>query len=302
MTELLRSAVQNQLILGKAQTAAYEGDLDLALSLLESLPPSVAALDLRARVHAQQGDFSAADSCWIQVLSMESSDPEAKAGREAVAKIIAGGRARPLINAGRVAVVAAAVVGTALAGGVVWLASGDPAPAAAAPVPQHQDSSPLQAEVTTLRQRLADLDAQRAAGVSQRQQALDALAAKFAGVDGVRAERRNDDVRLVFESGVFWTDAEVTKAAKPQLTQIGQRLAEVKASVTVVGHAVAVAGGRTSGGSTVALSRAQVAAGYLATGGKLPLTFFTLATADQSEGPFPDAARNRTVTIVLTPS
>ncbi|MEV4317765.1 hypothetical protein [Actinocrispum sp. NPDC049592] len=301
MTEL-RSALHDQLTLSRAHAAAYAGDLDLAMSLLGSIPPTVASLDLKARVHAQRGEFSTADSCWIQVLSMESSDPDAKAGREAIARIIAGGRARPLVNAAQAAVVAAAVVATAVVGGVVWLSSSDRAPAAAAPIPPqaHQDSNPLQAQVDELRQRLSAVDSERTAAAARHQQALDTLAARFAGIPGVRVERRADDVRLVFEAGVFWTEAEITTAARPLLTEIGARLADAHASVTIVGHAVAVAGGRTSGGSTVALARAQVAAGYLATGGKLPLTAFKLATADQSEGPFPDAPRNRTVTILLS--
>jgi hypothetical protein len=208
-----------------------------------------------------------------------------------------------LVNAGRAAVVAVAVAGTALAGGVVWIASGDRAPAQAAPVPAaaSADTGRLQAEVDALQRRLSAVDADRTAAVTRRQQALDDLVAKFTGVTGVRVERRAEDVRLVFESGVFWTEAEVTRAAGPLLTEVGRRLAGADGSVTVVGHAVAVAGGRTSGGSTVALSRAQVAAGYLATGGHLPLTAFRLATAEQSEGPFPDAARNRTVTVLIAP-
>jgi molecular chaperone DnaK len=41
--------------------------------------------------------------------------------------------------------------------------------------------------------------------------------------------------------------------------------------------------------------------GYLARGGDGSLTAFTLATADQAQGPFPDAARNRTVTLLVVP-
>ncbi|WP_165034922.1 hypothetical protein [Candidatus Protofrankia californiensis] len=44
-----------------------------------------------------------------------------------------------------------------------------------------------------------------------------------------------------------------------------------------------------------------MAVGYLTAGGRLPLTAFTLVSADQTQGPFPDAAHNHTVTLVITP-
>jgi hypothetical protein len=69
--------------------------------------------------------------------------------------------------------------------------------------------------------------------------------------------------------------------------------------VTVVGHVVAVPGGRIRGGSWVALARAQVVAARLAAESGLPLTSFTLRSADQTDGPHPWAARNRTVTLLI---
>jgi tetratricopeptide (TPR) repeat protein len=297
MTELLRSAVSHQLTLNRAHALARAGELDEAARLLDSLEPTVAALDLRARIHAQQGQLAEADKCWARVLVLAPEDKDAQAGRATVARIVGGGRARPLVNAGRAAV-AAAVVGVVVVGGVAWIAgSGQPEPAASS-----SSDSRLQAEVHRaegLEQRLAAQDAERKAAADARSQQLDAIAAKLA-MPGVRVERRADDVRVVFDDGLFRSNAELTPTAKPLLTEIGHRLAAMKVGTTVVGHAVAVTGGRTSGGSTVAYARAQAAAGHLAAGG--PLTRFTLATAEQSEGPFPDAARNRTVTLVITPS
>jgi tetratricopeptide (TPR) repeat protein len=303
MTELLRSALSHQLTLNRAHAFARAGDLDQAAALLDSLDAAgastVVSLDLRARVYAQQGNYTEADKCWARVLLLEPANEDASAGRAAVARIAGGGRARPLVNAGRAAVLAAAVVGVAAVGGVVWVTSSGPAPVATASA----EDARLQAEAQRddLQRRLEAADATHQAESAQRSRDLDALAAKFA-MPGVKVERREADVRLVFESGVFVSDADVARSAKPLLTEVGRRLAEVRAAPTVVGHAVAVVGGRTSGGSTVAFARAQAAAGYLAAGGKLPLTAFTLATADQAQGPFPDAARNRTVTLVLVPA
>jgi serine/threonine protein kinase len=58
--------------------------------------------------------------------------------------------------------------------------------------------------------------------------------------------------------------------------------------------------GPTSGGSMVAMARALVAARELAQSSGLPLTAFTLVSADQSDVPCPaDATRNRTVSLLI---
>ena len=44
-----------------------------------------------------------------------------------------------------------------------------------------------------------------------------------------------------------------------------------------------------------------MAARELAAASGRPLAEFVLVSAEQSEGPFPDARRNRTVTILLRP-
>ncbi|SBW22741.1 hypothetical protein FDG2_3061 [Candidatus Protofrankia californiensis] len=129
---------------------------------------------------------------------------------------------------------------------------------------------------------------------------LDAIA-KGLALPGVSVERRAEDVRVVFETGLFPRNAEISRKGGSLLAEIGRRLAGMNVTTTVAGHAVAVPGGRTSGGAGVALDRARVAVGYLAAGGRLPLTAFTLVSADQAQGPFPDAPRNRTVTLVITP-
>jgi hypothetical protein len=291
MTEKFRSAVSHQLTLHRAHSAARAGDLDLAGRLLDSLDPSVASLDLRARVHAQRGEFGAAEECWVRVLSLAPKDRDALAGRAALARIFEGGRVRPRVHTGQVALVAAAVVVLALVGGVAWVSSSAPL----------VDSGRLQAETQradSLQQKLSALEADRGSAVAARGRALDSIAAGLR-MSGVVVERRADDVRVVFDAGVFPAGTEVTASGRDLLGAVGRRLAGMSVSTTVVGHAVAVAGGRVSGGSTVAFSRAQVAATYLAAGGSL--TDFKLASADQADGPFPDAARNRTVTLIVVP-
>ncbi|MCU1685288.1 MAG: hypothetical protein JWQ81_6027 [Amycolatopsis sp.] len=304
MTEPLRSALKHRLTLGRAHAAAYDGDLAQAARLLDALDaagePTVEALDLRARVHAQLGELTEADRCWERVLTLTPDNSAAAAGRETIAQIaVSRRRARPVVNAGRVTVLAAALAGVVVVGGVVWLSSSgtdrQPVPVAGSAQVNAQTQ-----RADALQRRLDGLAADNASAAGRQTDRLDAIV-KALAMPGVYVTRRTGDAEVVFDDGVFVRDTDVGRASGPLLTELGHRLAGLNVTTTVVGHAVAAAGGRTSGGSTVALARAQVAAGYLARGGDGSLTAFTLATADQAQGPFPDAARNRTVTLLVVP-
>lgn len=303
MTESPHSALSRHLTLTQAHRAARAGDFDQAAHLLDELDAAgvatEASLDLRARIHAQQGNLGEADRNWGRVLLLNPDDRDAQAGRETIAQIRAGRRPRPLISGGPAALVAAGL-GTALIAGFGWLSTGERGPSPA-PVTAPASVAAGPTEIQRLERQIATLEGERKAAADQRARDLDAIAAALT-MPGVRVERRADDVRVVFNVGVFRDGTTLARHARQLLAEIGRRLATVRASTTVVGHSVVVAGGPTSGGSTVAYSRAQVAARHLAVGGGLPLTAFTLATADQSERVFPDAARNRTVTLLLRPA
>ncbi len=286
-----------ELTLYRARTAARAGDLDEAARLLAALDTEPAAvLDLQARVHAQRGELAEADRCWERVQESRPDSQAAAAGRAQIERIRAGRRrARPVVTTGRVAA-AAVLVCTLAVGGVVW-SLGDtrePTPTATGT----QDAE----RVRALEERLAVIERERAATVAGQSQALDAIAASLT-MPGVVVHRRAEDVQVVFDTGMFGGDsAVVAQESAALLRELGRRLAMTPAGTTVVGHAVAVPGGRASGGAPIALDRARAAAEQLAEGGGLPLTAFTLATADQQAGPHPDASRNRTVTLLLTPA
>ncbi|MEU0524662.1 hypothetical protein [Streptomyces niveus] len=333
-------ALSLQLALSRAHSAARAGDLDLAARLLDGLdgldgpdgPDAfsdratvLAALNLRAKVHAQRGELTEADACWSRVEAIAPGDPDAAAGRRTLAKIAAGRRhARPVVHTGRVAVVAAALAGAVLIGGGGWLlANGDDGDA-------DRQSSDSVAEADTgserlreesrradaLRERLEALEAGDTAAAARRDSTLDAVEKRLA-MPGVEIRRHADDVQLVFSTGVFPYDSVIGPQGASALTEIGRRLAGLESGpgagagggtgvqTTVVGHSVAVPGGAPSGGSVVALNRARVAAQYLAQDSDLRLTDFRLVSADQRRGPFPateaNAPRNRTVTLLITP-
>ncbi|GAA4529322.1 tetratricopeptide repeat protein [Amycolatopsis samaneae] len=280
----------------RAWLAAWAGDLDRAETLLRGLD-DVAGLDLRARVHAQRGEPAEADRCWARVQELVPDDPDAAAGRRTLARIRAKRRpARPILTAGRTVVVASVLVCAALAAGAGLLASGGPVSPAEPVRPPEQ---PSRAQI--LQDRLDALDAANATAAARRARDLDAIAAGLA-MPGVLVRRRAGDVQVLFASGLFPAETVISGPGAALLDGLGRRLAALRVRTTVIGHVVAVPGGPATGGAGIALARAQVAAEHLAAGGGLPLTAFALVSADQREGPFPDAPRNRTVTLSLGPA
>ncbi|MET4927219.1 hypothetical protein P3L51_33495 [Streptomyces sp. PSRA5] len=332
-----------QLALRRAHSAARTGDLDLAARLLDELDEPdagrvslektgtgsgaeratlLAALNLRAKVHAQRGELPEADACWSRVEALAPDDPDAAAGRRTLAKIAAGRRrARPVVHTGRVAVVAAALVGAALigAGGRFLVNDGDGGDGdrASKPVAEADTGSERLREESRradeLKARLAAIEGGFTAEAERRDGMLDEVAKRLA-MPGVEVRRHAEDVQLVFSAGVFPYDSMISPDGAEVLTEIGRRLADLESEAgagagagvetTVVGHSVAVPGGAPSGGSVVALNRARVAAQYLAQDSDLRLTDFRLVSADQRQGPFPatdaNAPRNRTVTLLIT--
>lgn len=281
---------------------------------------AVAVLDLRARVHAQRGELAEADRCWAAVQELLPGDAAAAEGRRTIARITAGRRRmRPLVSPGRAVLAAAAVTAVVLAGGAVVAlgAAGRGAGAPASPVRADALAgrvaaleAALETERTALGRERAAVERERAelAAAEERRAAatdrLDAGLAAIAGrlsMPGVTVRRRSQDVYVRFDTGLFPRSADVSPRGRALLRGLGRRMAGMDVRITVVGHALPVPGGRTRGGSVVALGRALVAARHLAEGGGLPRTSFTLVSADQSDDPHRQPPRNRTVTLRITP-
>lgn len=289
--------------MSRAAALARSGSLDAAAQVLGEAGTSAPALDLLARVHAQRGDFAAADECWGRAGLAESAPERLRAQA-----ILAGKRrARPLVHSGWLAVGVAVVAVALVAGGGGWLASsalpeglsGERRPVAATvtvsvPVPVERPTASAAELAAVVRQ------AEEAGRRLAQARVLNSAARRLA-LPGVRVERRRSDVRVLFERGLFWRDTSLRSGSAELLLALGRQLGDLPVSTTVVGHSVPVPGGPSHGGSEVALARAQVAAGYLADGGGLPLTAFTVVSADQAAGPFPERSRNRTVTLLIRP-
>lgn len=295
----MTSALVDEIGVAEAAEHARRGDYPAALAALEGAD-SPRALDLLAKVHAQQGELDAADAAWVRVLALVPEDPEAVAGRRLIAQIKAGKRNRPILLWGATAAV---VVALLVAGVVLSL------PASEQQAVPQATSAQAPADAGS-RERLDALEAQNAQA-QEKDRVLKAelatLAVDLAG-PGVRVERRAEDVRVIFDEGLFLPDGnEFTAGGRPTLVEWARKLSGKSVRATVIGHGVLLADGPARGGSTVALSRAAAAAGVLAEGSGLPLTAFAVTSADQSEAPHQvaDAAelsRNRTVTVAVAPN
>ncbi|WP_163569336.1 tetratricopeptide repeat protein [Fodinicola feengrottensis] len=236
----MTSDLATVLVVDRARTAAYAGDLDEAERILATLAPDATdeALDLRARVYAQRGDFAEADAWWARI----PESPGAVAGRPLIAAIKGRRRTRrPLWQPGRIAGVAAVTVAALATGVVVWVHSEPPPPAdpavAAAQVAEQR--------ARALEQQAAAAQARQAVTASSRAKALDQLATAMT-VPGVHVRRQADSVEVLFDAGVFSYDDNLTTGGAIMLDRIGTRLRGQTASITVVGHAVL--GGPQSGG------------------------------------------------------
>ncbi|BEL04860.1 hypothetical protein Q0Z83_030510 [Actinoplanes sichuanensis] len=268
------AGVSEELALDRARAAARSGDLDGALELLGGDSP--AALDLRARVHAQRGEFDAADAAWARVLAADPSHAGAAAGRRA----IAGRGRRRLVTAGGAALVVLVLV----SGAVLLVGQPDEPGSMSAPAtPVTTVPSPAPSPSVT------------ASPASSPDRLLRGLA-----VAGVTVRARGAATEVVFDEGLFVRGDTLRTGAGATLERVGRALRDAgDVTVTVVGHAVPVTGGRTAGGSTTALARAQVAAARLARASGLPLTSFQLVSADQKDGPHGSPEGNRTVTLLV---
>lgn len=299
------------LIVEQARGAARAGDLDEAVFLLAGLNDP-AADDLLARVHAQRGDLAGADACWRSVQAADPAHPGAAAGRRIVEEIREGRRPdRPRLRPVPVAAATAIAAGLVAAGlvaaglvaaGLTVLTGRDdgarpvaaPAVITSAPSPELLDQT---RRADALQQRLDAAEAARRATTA----AVAALQRRLTAVAGTDVRSRAADVQVVFDDGLFSGGDRLTGAGAAALTRVGRALRGTHPRITVVGHVVAVPGGRTRGGSRVALARAEIAAARLASASGLPLTAFTLVSADQRQGPHDTAAGNRTVSLLVAP-
>ncbi|MER7375603.1 tetratricopeptide repeat protein [Streptomyces lanatus] len=290
-------SLRTALLVSRARTAARSGDLDGAVRLLHDADDAHRdVLDLLARLHAQRGELARAAEYWRRVQEQHPRDPAAAAG---LARIDRLGRRGPRSALARhragTALAAAVCAVAAITAGTVALtdARGD------RPAPSQTDRAERLAERLDAERR-AQQAQDRAREAERRAEAARALADALRA-PGIAPVAQDGSVEVAFADGLFSEGAELTPVGAERLAVLGERLAGRTVRVEIYGQTATVPGAPTSGGSVLSLWRALIAARELSTAADKPLTAFTTASADQRDAPFAGVARNRTVTVVITP-
>jgi flagellar motor protein MotB len=205
MNEIL--VATRQLALAQARALARHGRYAEAEELLDEAwqdaEPGVAVLDLRARIHAQQGRLEQADECWARAQRLAPDDPEIADGRRRIAR--SRGTRRSSV---RVVPAVAAAVALAL---LVDLRL-EPARPAAPPPPTAAAALPSTGG--------------------------DVMATMNLQVPGVRLSRLPGELSISFEEGLFADGAALSPHGRALLETLGRRLRPYasRVEVVVIGH------------------------------------------------------------------
>ncbi len=284
-----------RLVLAQAARLARRGDYRPAEALLGEAAraasgPRADILDLRARIHAQQGRMAEAEALWREALSLDPGNSDIQAALVALARP-SGGRIHLVGLAARSLAV---VVVLLLAGTVVaqrrelgHVRAGSPAPP---PAP-------------------ADIAAPR---VAANDALLDSLAGALAHLGELGVVRGDQALEVRFREGLFGEGAAFRTGAHELIARIARSMApqEGRVGVLVVGHTDPIplrAGSAYSSNLALGLARATRVAGLLLEAGTLPAALVTAQSLGDASPPFlGDAAgdnrRNRTVTLHITPA
>jgi flagellar motor protein MotB len=286
-----------------ARAGRYD-DARLALEDLEG--EDVAALDLLARIHAQQGDLTAADACWARVERLDDAHAGAREGRRRIRQIWAGTRNGTARGIG-IGVAVLLLVGTG----------------AVAAQTLNQEDPPADPGVADELDRLAgELDALRSA-----EAAAESAPAAPAPVDPEvalqEAREALDDPRwttaiegaavaVTFNTSVFpGGGTELPESSRDLLAGVAAAVEGLDgAAITVVGHTNDIPtgnGSRYEDNTELGLARALAAAEALAAAIDLPLHDISIATSGDDDPPYPntteaDRLKNQTVTLLVTPA
>jgi len=272
-------ATVRQLVLARAAALAREGHYRAAEELLSASATegeNAAALDLRARICAQQGRYSDATDFWLRAAQLDPANREYAAALRLLAR--SEGRSSWLYGVsklllGGVLLLAAALIGIAVAGergastGKPPESGGEPVSALAAPTPP-------------------------------------AISLEDAAIE---VNRDGKELVVTFREGLFSKGARLTREGRAALASVARQL-EPNGSqvlVRVVGYAddTSPPAGYLYGDNTgLGFERARVAAEGLRAAGKLPKESIVLESQGEGAPPYSNVtqegrARNRTVVL-----
>ncbi|WP_067488613.1 OmpA family protein [Actinomadura hibisca] len=266
-----------EVALAQARELARRGRLAEAGELLDEAyhdtEPDTAYLDLRARVHAQQGDLARADECWAQAQRLSPENTEYAAARRRIARMRTGRRLPPILAAGIAGLLVGAVVTALLTGG-----DDEKPPAAATAAPSAPAPSLASAE--------------------------DVLTGLDVTMPGVRARRTPGEITVTFDRGLFAGDTTLTRDGRALLARLADRLKPQagRLRLTVLGHTddqPLRAGGPYAGNMELAEARAATVREVLHERAAVPTAAVTVSALGPAVPPNRGRAA-RTVSIRIS--
>jgi flagellar motor protein MotB len=290
------TAANPRTALAEAARHARAGRYDRARRALEPVGEDAAALDLLARVHAQQGDLAAADECWARVEGLDPAHSGAREGRRRIRRIWSR---RPR-RVGAVAVVLVLIAAGA-AGGRALAPSGPDGGQAVAD------------ELERLAGAVDAIESAEPAGEPTTEAAESLVDGVLVALEDPRwsAAVEGDAVKVVFDESVFPEGGTaLTAESRDVLADVAAKVASLDAEITVVGHTNDIPtgeGSRYEDNAALGLARALAAAEAMADAGGQALADIGIATAGDEDPPYgneteADRVRNQTVTLEVAPA
>jgi len=290
--------VQLSHALRRAQAGEY-AEAETALAGLD--PGDVTVLDLKARIRAQQGRPSEADSIWRAVLERDPAHAGALAGLDRLHGSppwwVAPSRALLLLLAGGAVAGAAVLLGmrhVSWEAGLLVLGIG---------------LSPLMLAAATRRleaPRIGRWDGIRddlTREVDRLRRTLPNLPPDVTiAVPGVRSHAEGDELVITFESGLFAEGGERLRSGRDRLREVARQIEPHAPFVRVglVGHSAGAPAitGSARGRMALGMARAWAVFREMRSAADLPADRFEFRTAGLRDAPFPPPdPRNETVVI-----
>jgi type VI secretion system protein ImpK len=263
-----------QALLSRATSLARLGSYDSAELVLSSLPRTLPeAVDLLAKIRAQQGRMRAAAELWTEALCLDPSNARYRSSLRRAEQGPWRRRSRPLL----VAIVALFIV---VAGGIAV-------------------------------RRLAHQRSQVATKIPREQPPAPAVAQKRIeiSVPGVLQTTSGATTTLRFEFGLFSHGVLLTPGARASLQAIGRQIEPQwrRFSLTVIGHTddlPIVSRQRFSDNEALAVARADTVIRYISTVSTIPMSAWSISRTPETQCLYAcDSAagrlRNRTVDLLI---
>ncbi|MHA2616632.1 MAG: OmpA family protein [bacterium JZ-2024 1] len=284
----------SEALLSRATSLARKGEYTAAVNLLKQLvdidTENARALDLLARIHAQQGRFSEAEVFWKRALEVDPNNELYFAGLKRIAQM----RSRPLW-AGVLLPMVAAFIAILLISLVAF-------------VVRNQIVHLRELLLTEVARIKTAVESEDKTNVVTSVQSLLQLTIQL---DGVSVKTEQGRLAVLFDEGLFLSGARLKPEAKTLLSQLGKQLQPHASniSIRIVGHTddiPVLRSGVYRDNAALGMARANAVADYISRVTGIPMSVFHLQSAGESQPPYPNDTltnklRNRTVVIYISP-